>query len=121
MTIKLKEEIWIEGVWWTREHQQDGTINDNSQEPRDYVIEVSKDSNEWKTVVNIEGNTKLERFHSFSPVLAKYVRMKISKTTPWGHIGARIGEFEIYRTASGKDVKPCGKLATTWAGVKADQ
>ena len=26
LTIKLKEETWIEGIWWTREYQPDGTI-----------------------------------------------------------------------------------------------
>ena len=121
LTVKLKEETWIEGTWWTRERNQDGTINPNAQEPQDYVIEVSLDGNEWKKVATVEGNSKLEKFDSFSPVLANYVRMKISKTTPWGHVGARIGEFEIYRTKSGKDVKPCSKLATTWAQVKDNQ
>ena len=121
LTLKLKEETWIEETWWTRERNQEGMINPNSQEPQDYVIEVSLDGNEWKKVVTVEGNSKLEKFDSFSPALAKYVRMKITKTTPWGHVGARIGEFEIYRTKSGKDVKPCGSKKTTWARLKANQ
>jgi hypothetical protein len=63
----------------------------------DYALKVSADNFNWNQVLSITGENGATDIHSFSPVLARYVRLE---TTAWSSTTWRnwLNEFEIYET-----------------------
>jgi len=63
----------------------------------DYVLKVSADNFDWTQVLSSTGENGGTDIHSFSPVLARYVRLE---TTSWSSTTWRnwLNEFEIYET-----------------------
>ena len=69
--------------------------NSTGNLPTSYQIQYSNDNSTWITIENITGNSSFSNTFTFTPVIARYVRMYITAvaTSGWG---PSVGEFYIY-------------------------
>ncbi len=74
---------------------------------RDFNVQVSTDSANWSTIVNVTGNTASETTHNISAVTARYVRLNVVTGAQSGANTARIYELEVY----GSTTPPSTNLA----------
>jgi len=90
-----------------------------SQFPRNYTIQTSTDGTNWTTQTTVTNNDLTGVTHTFTPVLANYIRINVTATIGGAVSPVNIGEVEIYGAvvpATGTSANALdNSLSTVWS------